>query len=226
MLIIDQYAYTNRLANASATFKMIYAVAVLVTATAFYYPLLHLFLFVGSAFGIVVLAGIPLRDYFKIFRIPLFFLLTSLLTIWAVFGADDYLISIPFFSTRLGITPTSFDQGIRLLFRSLASFNALLFLGLTTSMQKIAMVLKKIHIPSLFIELFVLTYRFIFIFLEEMIELRDAQSMRFGYINRKTWIHSTALLIRALFTRLLNRYEEMSRTLEIRLYNGDFQIGE
>ncbi|MVO73072.1 cobalt ECF transporter T component CbiQ, partial [Paeniclostridium sordellii] len=74
------------------------------------------------------------------------------------------------------------------------------------------------------IELMILTYRFIFIFLEEIKDIYKSQQLKFGYINLKNSYNSTALLIKVLFFRMMKKYEDMSITLDIKLYDGKFHI--
>ncbi|WP_330675689.1 CbiQ family ECF transporter T component, partial [Paraclostridium sordellii] len=69
-----------------------------------------------------------------------------------------------------------------------------------------------------------LTYRFIFIFLEEVKDIYKSQQLKFGYINLNNSYNSTALLIKVLFFRMMKKYEDMSITLDIKLYNGKFHI--
>ncbi|WP_330676180.1 CbiQ family ECF transporter T component, partial [Paraclostridium sordellii] len=77
---------------------------------------------------------------------------------------------------------------------------------------------------DLLIELMILTYRFIFIFLEEVKDIYKSQQLKFGYINLNNSYNSTALLIKVLFFRMMKKYEDMSITLDIKLYNGKFHI--
>ena len=50
--------------------------------------------------------------------------------------------------------------------------------------------------------------------------------MKFGYNNMKNSYRSIALLIKSLFIRVLLRYEDMIISLDSKLYNGEFKIGD
>ncbi len=72
----------------------------------------------------------------------------------------------------------------------------------------------------------VLIYRSIFIFIEEASNIYLAQTMKFGYENNKNTLKSTSLLIRNLFLRVFLKYREMNISLECKLYDGDFKLGD
>jgi len=72
----------------------------------------------------------------------------------------------------------------------------------------------------------VLTYRFLFVFLEEANEIYTAQDMKFGYLGLKNSYISISLLIKALFIRCLIKYRDMVITLDSKLYDGEFKIGD
>jgi len=93
---------------------------------------------------------------------------------------------------------------------------------LTVGMNQLIQVLRKLHLPHEIIELLILMYRFIFIFLEEMEEMKRAQEMRFGYTDVYTSYHSSGMLISKLFRRIMQRYEEFCAALEMKLYDGTF----
>lgn len=100
------------------------------------------------------------------------------------------------------------------------------FLAFTTSINQLIRIFKKLRVPNVVIELLILTYRSIFIFLEEMQEIYRAQEIRFGYSGYRNSFRSTALLMKSLFIRVLQKYEDMVISLECKLYNGEFKIGD
>lgn len=227
MLIIDKYAYTNRLSKTNPNFK-------------FGLVIVSLFLIIGlennyinlSIFGLMVflttcIAKIPIDKYLKILSIPLGFLMISILTILVSVSREDiFLYSFNLFDRYIGITDISIFNSINIITRVMGSLAASIFLALTTPLTDIIRVFKKIHIPKVIIELLVLIYRFIFIFLEEAREIQISQEIRFGYSDFKTSLNSISLLIRSLFLRVMLKYEEMVIALDTKLYDGEFKIGD
>lgn len=202
MLLIDKYAYTNKLSKTNPSIKISLVIISLFMTTIVSNDYLNLIIFLIMVYLTTSVAGIPLKEYLKILKIPMGFLLISILTIQPL------------------------TQSINLTTRVLGSVSATFFLGLTTPLNEIIIVLKKIKTPKIIIELIVLIYRFIFIFLEIAQEIYIAQDIRFGYSNIRNNLNSTSLLIRSLFVGVLLRYEEMVISLDCKLYNGEFKTGD
>ena len=78
--------------------------------------------------------------------------------------------------------------------------------------------------PRLLTEQILLTWRFIFILLDEAMAIHRAQTLRFGYRNVHLSYRSLSMLVGLLFTRVLIRYQQMSTSLDIKLYQGDFHL--
>ncbi|MGL5717062.1 MAG: cobalt ECF transporter T component CbiQ, partial [Paraclostridium sp.] len=137
---------------------------------------------------------------------------------------DNLTYSIKVINMYLGVSSESILNSIHLFLRSIACIVCVYFFILTTPFNDLINVLKKIHISDTLIELIMLTYRFIFIFLEEVEEIYKSQQLKFGYINLKNSYKSTGLMINMLFLRLIKRYEDMSIALDIKMYDGKFHV--
>jgi len=227
LLLIDKYAYTNKLANANPTLKLIIVALSLLLTTIISNNYINIIIFITMVLLTTIVAGIPLNKYIKILFIPVVFLLISTMTILiSLSDKNVYIISIKVFNTYIGLTIESIVQSVNVITRVFASLSATFFLGLTTPLNKLIVVLKNMYIPSVIIELLVLIYRSIFIFLEESKEIYMAQEIRFGYSNFKNSFRSTTLLMKSLFIRVLLRYEDMVVSLDCKLYDGEFKIGD
>jgi cobalt/nickel transport system permease protein len=99
-----------------------------------------------------------------------------------------------------------------------------LLAGAESAVSAIIMLLKRAHVPRLLTEQILLTWRFIFILLDEALAIHRAQTLRFGYRSLPLGYRSLAMLVGLLFTRVLIRYQQMSTTLDIKLYQGDFHL--
>lgn len=227
MLIIDKYAYTNKLAEFNPMLKVIVTAIGLIIAVTIDNNYVNFFIFLSMVFLTTVVAGIPFKKYIKILIIPISFLILSTLTILlSISSKDVYIYGIKMGSKYIGITDESIVQSVNTAIRVFASLSLTFFLSLTTSLNKLIIVFNKMKIPAIIIELLVLIYRFIFIFLEESINIHMAQEVRFGYSNFKNSLNSTALLIKSLFIRVLLRYKDMVDSLDSKLYNGEFKVGD
>lgn len=227
MLIIDNYAYTNRLSKTNPVLKTGLVLISLLLTTTVNNNYINTGIMVLMVFLTIKVAGIPLKNYIKVLSIPLGFLILSMVTILLSISKEDiFIMGFRLFNIYIGITPESIFQSIRLFTRTMGALCSTFFLGLTTPLNHIIKVFKKIGVPNTIIEIIVLVYRFIFIFLEEANEIYNAQNIRFGYLNIKNSYKSISLLIRSLFIRVLLKYQDMVVALECKLYNGEFKIGD
>ncbi|MBU5312437.1 cobalt ECF transporter T component CbiQ [Tissierella carlieri] len=226
MLLIDKYAYTNKLRNYPPQVKILLSCGGIVLSrliNSYYLDLLITILMIILVIGI---AKVPFRTYFKMLLLPVSFLFISIITIMISVNGDFYLYYFKIMNICIGITMESMSKGIKLFTTVLSSLTSVYFLILTTPMIDIIRVLKKLKVPKLFIELMVLIYRSIFIFIEEANNIHLAQAMKFGYENKRNSLRSIALLIRNLFTRVFIRHNEMNISLECKLYSGEFKLGD
>lgn len=226
MLLIDKYAYTNRLRNLSPGIKASIGAIFLIASMLFK----NLYILIGNilfmSFIIVVVAKIDFKSYINILKIPMYFLLMgvgmNLLNI-SVDG-KELLYGCKFFSFYIGISKISIDTSIHILFRAISCLTCVYFFMLTTPFNQLIFLLKKLHLPDNLIEVTMLIYRFIFILLEEVSDIKKSQELRFGYINLKTSYKSLGILVNLLYRRIMKRYDDMCVSLDIKLYDGKFHI--
>lgn len=226
MLLIDKYAYTNKLRNFNPMAKFCFAVGVLLISLINRNIYIHLSVIFIMLLMTVFIAGIPFRKYLRFLRIPLIFIILSIISILLSASRDENIF-IAAFKIRdfyLGINKASIPQAQLLFFRAFACISAMYFLTLTTPMDQQIKIFKKFKIPNSVLELMVLMYRFIFILLEEYHEIYNAQNIRFGYTSLKKSYRSLSLLIKVLFIRVMNRNKDMSIALDSKLYKGEFYV--
>lgn len=226
MLLIDKYAYTNKLTDLNPQAKFILACVGLFILRIFDNTYLYITNIILMLFITVFIAKIPIKAYLKMFFIPFIFLIVSLVTIMISINNTDYLVKIKIFNTFFGITKDSLIEGRDLFILVISSLSSVYFFILTTPINKIIKGMKKLKVPDLFIELMILIYRSIFIFLEEMNNMRRVQVIKFGYENKTNWINSTSILITNLFKKIFEKHKQMSISLECKLFDGEFKIGD
>lgn len=100
-------------------------------------------------------------------------------------------------------------RGIELLFSVLASISCMYFLILTTPIHQMIWLMQKMRLPHLFIELFMLVYRFIFILMKHMQEIRTAQVSRLGYDGFRKSFLSLGNLILGIFIKSMRTAKEV-----------------
>lgn len=226
MLLIDKYAYTNSLTEINPKIKGSIGLIFLIISMAFknIFCLISIITFMSSL--IVFLAKIDLKSYLKLVKIPMYFLIMGVLInlINISFDSKGLIYSLNIMSLNIGISNKSIITSVHILFRAIACLTCIYFFILTTPFNQIIFLLKKLHISDTVIELSMLVYRFIFIFLEEVSDIKKSQQLRFGYINLKTSYNSIGILGNMLFKRMMKRYDEMCISLDIKLYDSKFHI--
>lgn len=226
MLLIDKYAYTNKLSKTKPMVKFSFAMGMLILALLPISVWGYLIVFAVMSFVIVFLAKIPLKNYGKMLIIPFSFLMLSVISIIISFSKDpqSFIYYAKLGNIYFGITKVGIEMSVRLIFRVAASISCMYFFSLTTSINQQIEVYKKLRIPKEIVELMVLIYRFIFIFLEEAMYMRRAQEMRFGYNNFKNSCASFSNLVKMIFVRVMRRNKDMLISLESKFFDGEFHI--
>lgn len=227
-MIIDDYAYNNKLSKVNPNVKFSIGMLLLILSLINPYNIISVAIIFIMSMVIVGVAKIQLKDYIHFIKIPLIFLIISIFMILFSFTQSKELLlySMKIGSLYIGISNESIDTAIHLLFRALSCLTCIYFVMLTTPFNQLIFILKKMHLPDTFLEISILMYRFIFIFLEEVADIKKSQELKFGYINLKNAYQSFGLLVNMLFKRMMIRYDEMSIALDMKLYDGTFHIVE
>ncbi|WP_147533547.1 cobalt ECF transporter T component CbiQ [Bacillus marasmi] len=234
MLNIDHYAYTNGLKDVhpieKVSFTFIYLFFSIITKNIWITGLT----FIIMTLSVVLAAKIPFRQFVKLLLLPSLFLLTSIISILFSIAPIDTNNLEPLWKLEIGvwqfyISSRSANQAIHLFATVLASISSLYFLILTTPLHQLMWVLQKVKLPTLFIELVGLTYRFIFVLFDKMSEIHLAQSSRLGYQNYKTWFSSIAQLTVSLFIKSIQSSRELQYSIDSRggddgLYEVDMRL--
>ncbi|HWI47123.1 MAG TPA: cobalt ECF transporter T component CbiQ [Rummeliibacillus sp.] len=223
MLLIDQYAYINRLAKTHPVEKIVLAIFLLLFSLTVKDVLTSLITFIVMSSLTILIARIPWQYYLKMLCIPGVFLISSIIGILLSFTRHPELIhtaiwQLQLFNWTVFISSQGVKMSIQLFFSVLSSISCLYFLTLTTPVHDLMHVLKKCKVPQLFIELIELTYRFIFVFLEKSVEIFQSQNSRLGYLSAKRWLYSLAMLISSLFVHVFQRSKELSMAMNSRGY--------
>ncbi|MGL5328623.1 MAG: cobalt ECF transporter T component CbiQ [Peptostreptococcaceae bacterium] len=226
MIVIDKYAYSNNLKNKNPNTKFAIGIGFLISSMVIKNIIALSFIILLMSIVIVRVAKIDIDDYIKLLKIPIFFLIMSV-TMTLINISDNSEIMIKSFqigSIYIGVSKASIDTSIHILFRAMSCLTCVYFIMLTIPFSQLLFILKKFHMPSIVLELSMLIYRFIFIFMEEVADIRKSQELRFGYVNLKTSYKSFGLLGNLLYRRMMIRYEEMCISLDVKLYDDTFHI--
>ncbi|HEY5557847.1 cobalt ECF transporter T component CbiQ [Acetobacterium sp.] len=224
--MIDRIAHTNRLSKANPTLKVVGSLIMLLSVFFIKEPL-----YMAGVFGVMVgctllWAKIPVKVYLHTLIFDSLFIIPGALALLLTIsqGEGNYLFSFQLFNLTVGITPENIAIASLVFCRAMSGVSCMLFLIYTTPVMQIAGVMKKAHISNTFLEIFILTYRFIFDYWDKIKLMATAQELRFGYRNLKGTFQSIAMILSNLLLMAVKSYEEMTQTLELKQYQGDFHV--
>jgi cobalt/nickel transport system permease protein len=222
---IDAYAYSNRLRWAHPAEKIIFAGVVIAIVLGSGSPVVSLLALALVTLEVTLVARIPLRAFWYFVRLPLGFILISVLTMAVtVVPAGDNLVAVPVGPVRIGVTADGLVRAGHVFCVSFGCVAATLSLALTTPMVDITDQLRRWHFPALFVELMTLIYRFIFVLIETAQAMHIAQESRMGYSTAGRSLRSVGMLASNLFLRANARASAVFTALTARGYTGDLLV--
>lgn len=225
MLEIDKLCYTSRLRYVNAGEKCFFSLASVILCIVSRSIPAALLLLLASTYLTVQRGGISLGRWLKYLTLPLFFLLLStgaiLINISQV-PLDAF--ALPVGSLYLTGSREGVFQAVQLILTALACMSALFFLSFNTPMTDILAVLESCRLPRLLIELMMLTYRFIFLLLENASSMLLSQNARLGNKDLRTSLKSRGLLASMLFIRAMRQAGSLYDAMESRCYDGQIRV--
>ena len=124
------------------------------------------------------------------------------------------------------VTDDSLHYAVYTFMRVLGCFPCLGFLALTTPIAKILHCLSTLKVPKIMIEIGLLMYNAIFIFLNEIDTMQKAQDTRLGYHSYWSSFKSLGALTSTIFLRSLDKSETLQFALDSRGYTGELPLYE
>lgn len=219
--ILDHYAHVNALKDANVSFKVLFAIITMIISVISTSPVIPLLIALIFSFLLIFKAKIPANFYLKFMSIPLIFGLITFIFMSIFFGIGTHILELGVFN--LAVTIDGFNLGFLVFSRVLGGFSCLAFLALTTPMNELFFTLESVKVPKIVIEIAMLMYRYIFVFLEELENMHNSQKTRLGYNNLKNSFRSLGSLVSNLFIRTWIRGEQIYITMESRCYGGSIK---
>lgn len=225
MILIDKLAYSSAIRNKSPFLKSAFAIGVLIICVAARSFILSCIILIMMGCATVLYSRTSFFQYIKLMIAPFAFLAMGTVAIAINFTTQPMdLFNIAIGNKYLAVSWYSLAYSIRLILVSLSSISCLYFLTLTTPMLDLMYVLKRLHCPSLIIEIMMMTYRFIFVLLDMAASITTAQNCRLGNINLKTSIKAMGAMLSVLLIRALNKANILFEAMESRCYDGEIKV--
>ncbi|WNY24758.1 cobalt ECF transporter T component CbiQ [Methanolapillus millepedarum] len=185
-------------------------------------PILPFFIAVCMIAATIIFGKVPVKFYFKLFLTLLGFALVSCI-ILAFFTHGDnsqVLWSIDILWWTFSITVDSLNQAVLVFSRTINGLACIFLLSMTTPMLEMFSYFKRISFLDIFVELSMLIYRYIFVFLETAINIQSSQKMRFGYKGLKNSVRSLGMLVGSLFVQTIEQGDKLYLSMNSRCYTG------
>ncbi len=224
--LLDDYAHSNALRNTSPRLKLLLGLGAMLLCISSVTPIAPLFIAVTMSFITVRLAKIPVRFYSTLLLIPLSFALLSAAVVAFMHGGGDQLFAFNIFGISLGIREDGANLALLLIARTFGGMCSLFFIALTTPMIEIFSVLKSLGLPDFLVDLSMLMYRYIFVFIDQAAVIHNAQVMRLGDAGVKNTLNSHAMLSSVLFLRAWEQGERLIVAMDARCYDGKLSLTE
>ena len=130
------------------------------------------------------------------------------------------LATIELGSCRLTASREGLRAGALIASRILGSFGIALFLCQGSPVGEIFAALRWARVPRTWIEIAVLMYRYLHVFLEQAVCVRSAQRVRLGYSNLRRSFQSLGSLAGMVVLRSLDQAEKTHEAMTARGYQG------
>jgi cobalt/nickel transport system permease protein len=212
----------NILTGIEARIKIVFVILALIInliSPTIYAPLSIAFVCLIALFAI----GTPSRLLALRLTMPLIMAAVVLITQIYFFG-HTVLFSIQTCCINLIGYKEGLAHGVLIMCRVIGGVSLILFLSISTPAYKLLLAATWFRVPKVVIELSLLIYRYIFVLLEEVLNIRDAQRIRLGYHNWRQSMRSLILLGASLIFRAYDRAERIFQAMSARGYTGSIVL--
>ena len=203
--------------------KLIGTIAIIVTAVSAR-ALISLVALLALVLGLATAARIPLRSF--LYRatvfVPLFAGVIALPLLFITPGTPVAEIGVRPYAAV--ITGEGVYRAAQFFLRVWVCVSSLTLLIMATRFSRIIQALERFKVPALFVTLTSVTFRFIFVLIDEayrMVVARESRAV--GRENRMDVLRSRATMVGTLFIRSYERGERVYMAMLARGYSGQFR---
>lgn len=211
---LDALAYTNPWRARHPGEKAALALGLLACAVAL--PPWPGALIVGGVALLVLLGPVALRpgQLVRAVRAPMVFIAVgSVPLLFAVGGA-----------ALVRVDPTGIGPAVALAGRATAALLCLILFAATTPLADTMPRLERLGVPPAVIEIAALIYRLLFLLLDTVTTVREAQAGRLGFRTWRTTYRSVAAQAGAIFVGSFDRARRLEQGLALRGYTGSLRV--
>jgi cobalt/nickel transport system permease protein len=219
---IDFYSYASKIRGWNSTFKVSFAVLLLILCITLNNPYVSIAVLIAMAYLTMVKGGLQIHEYLSVLTIPITFILLGTVTIavdfaWQPMG--QYNLHLVFF--YIYTSQEKLKEMIFIILKAFAAVSTLQMMALSTPSSEIISVMRKAHVPKLIIELMNMIYRYIFILLNVYSKMKNSADSRQGYCDFKTSLHTFGGIISNMLVISMKKTNAYYDAMEARCYDGE-----
>ncbi len=177
------------------------------------------FLFLLVSFTLLTAIRVPLVTILKSMLIPVSFAVLILLMKGLHEGQKEW-ISFSLMGYKVTLKEEGLRGGVYTCSKVLGGISLVILFSFTTTIGQLCIGLKWFRIPNTIIELLAFMYRYIFLLLDEVSTMWNAQKSRLGHTSWKKVIQSFGILGGMLIIRAFGRAERIYEAMYARGYEG------
>jgi cobalt/nickel transport system permease protein len=184
------------------------------------------FLIVSCISAFFLLNGLSFKALLQIAALPMSFMLVAVVSIICIISHESfeaiYITEIGAY--YIGFSQLSLDTGIYIVGKAMGAMFAFYFLILTCPIDEVEYLLRKMRLPDLLIELFVLSFRFICILLLFSRQCYLSQKKRMAYSSFSSSVNALGMLVSSVLIKSLIHADFSQQALLNRGYRGEMKF--
>lgn len=191
----------------------------ILTSRDFIFPLL---IFLSCLF-LCLLLRIPLKVFLSRFSEPLFIVIVIML-IKLFSSGEEALFSFSLSGTVIRAYREGFIEGLKIALRIMGAVSVVAVIGFSSPFTELIAGLYWWKIPKTFIDILLLTHRYIFVLLDDAEVIYNAQKNRLGYSDIRKGLRSFGILSGSLILRAFEHSQNLTISMVQRGYEGEIPL--
>ncbi len=223
METIESYSYSSPLRLVHPNIKLFAVLTTLLLTIFCYHIMVSAVVYLVTTIVAIYFLKVKWSSFIHLMRVPLSFILLSVITIIVEFGAptSDAVIHL---GKIVYISESGIWRGLTVMLTAIAAANTMYLLALSTPIIDFCEGLAMLKLPKSMVTLMLMIYRLIFVVSEMANKMRIAQTARLGYQTFRGGLHAFGVLVSSIFIRSIKRTTKLYNALEARAYNGDIVV--
>ena len=222
---LEYYSYNSKINSWNPHLKFWYSMVLIVLGIILSNIYISISIVFICDFITIFLGKISLKKYIDFFKVPTIFLLISVAVININFSkniTDFYYFNIG--DLYIYTTDENIKKSCILFWRALSGVSSMYMLALSTPLNEIIYVIKKVRTPQIIIELMYLVYRFIFIMRDSYKSMRKSIESRLGFRDYRISLLSFGKIISNILIISLRKSNSFYDAMESRCYRGEIRF--